>query len=321
MRFNSDFLPGQLLTFEEIARRYALKYPDDKELTSRGLLSPSTISKQNLIRAVFAHREFLSPLEDLLFISGDNERKNYLKRFEHYLQRKDPFLYFRRHLDNTQGQWKVMGESRVLAIIDPASTTLHNLLQQRGYQLVMMREEEGQALWQLFDLQQQPCFATARPLEFVVVLTSVLLPPASGVVEGATLGLQSKKRVWQRTHEARFLDAVTARYGACVVTGTPLLAGSAWPWVEASYIDTQCNEQGVMADTEADNGLFLRSDLRQLFDNHLFTIAADNGTVQFRRFTPDETQLSQFYTDIDGAVCALWDRVPLATRERLKRRR
>jgi len=38
MRFNYDLLPGERLTFDEIARRYALQYPDDKELTARALL-------------------------------------------------------------------------------------------------------------------------------------------------------------------------------------------------------------------------------------------------------------------------------------------
>jgi hypothetical protein len=42
MRFNVDLTPGDLLTFEEIAQRYALKYPEEKELTARALLSPST---------------------------------------------------------------------------------------------------------------------------------------------------------------------------------------------------------------------------------------------------------------------------------------
>jgi len=54
MRFNYDLLPGERLTFDEIARRYALQYPDDKELTARALLSPSTGLRTLKIRAVFA---------------------------------------------------------------------------------------------------------------------------------------------------------------------------------------------------------------------------------------------------------------------------
>ena len=63
------------LTFEEISRRYGQKYPAEKALTLRGLLSPSTSPRQLVIRAVFAHQTENSPLEDLLFVSDDNERK------------------------------------------------------------------------------------------------------------------------------------------------------------------------------------------------------------------------------------------------------
>ena len=86
MRFNYDLLPGERLTFEEIALRYAQQYPEEKELTARALLSPSTSFRTLKIRAVFAQEESNSPLEDLLFIANDNERKNYLRRFEHYLK-------------------------------------------------------------------------------------------------------------------------------------------------------------------------------------------------------------------------------------------
>ena len=43
MRFNNDLLPGALLSFEEIAQRYAEKSPDEKELTARGLLQNQDI--------------------------------------------------------------------------------------------------------------------------------------------------------------------------------------------------------------------------------------------------------------------------------------
>lgn len=75
MRFNYDLLPGERLSFEEIALRYAQQYPDEKELTARALLSPSTSYRTLKIRAVFAQEESNSPLEDLLFIANDNERK------------------------------------------------------------------------------------------------------------------------------------------------------------------------------------------------------------------------------------------------------
>ena len=47
-----------------------------------------------MIRALFAQEELNSPLEDLLFVSDDNERKNYLRRFEHYLKTSRRFSIF-----------------------------------------------------------------------------------------------------------------------------------------------------------------------------------------------------------------------------------
>ncbi|WP_075182064.1 HNH endonuclease signature motif containing protein [Pantoea sp. 1.19] len=319
MRVHCDFLPGERLTFEEIARRYALRYPQEKALTASGLLSPSTVSHQPLIRAVFAHREFLCPLEELLFISRDNARKNYLMRFEHYLQTGGTFFYFRRH-GAASGQWKVMGECRVLALIDPSDSAAQRCVTSRGYQLVALSERDGQRLWQLYDAAQQPCFNRPRPLDFIVILTGAELPPARGVLPGAALDAQARGRIWQRMHEAHFQQRVIGRYGACVVTGTPRLADPPWPWLEVCYIDGRPGEPGRVADTDADNGLLLRSDLRQLFELRLLGIDADSGTVRFRRLNAAEAQLGEAYREIDGRVCRLWTQVPAASRARLKRR-
>jgi hypothetical protein len=75
MCFNYDLSPGELLTFEVIARRYTQQHPDEKDLTARRLLSPSTSFRNLVIRALFAQEEINRPIEDLLFVSDDNERK------------------------------------------------------------------------------------------------------------------------------------------------------------------------------------------------------------------------------------------------------
>ena len=171
MRFNYDLLPGEQLAFDEIALRYAQQHPDEKALTVRGLLSPSTSHRTLRIRAIFAGEESNSSLEDLLFISDDNERKNYLRRFEHYLKSQEPFAYFRRSEAQRDNLWQVMGESRVYAMIDPHSAAAQNLLASRGYQLVLMREDENEAYWQLFDPQMHPCFSSLRSRDTVVGVT------------------------------------------------------------------------------------------------------------------------------------------------------
>ncbi|QKJ87555.1 HNH endonuclease [Paramixta manurensis] len=321
MRFNYDLVPGEFLTFEEISRRYAQRYPDEKALTLRGLLSPSTSPRHLVIRAVFAHQDTNSPLEDLLFVSEDNQRKNYLRRFEHYLIQQIPFLYFRKAaIHQQENDWKVMGESRVYAMLEPGSAAAQNLLTSRGYKLSLMRQEQEEEYWQLFNTQAQPCFAQSRRIQFIVVLAHPLVNPPASVIAGQGVGHRVKMRIWQRESQSVFSNAVRARYGACVVTGTVLNDEKVSPWVEASYIDTTENEQGVIADNHVDNGLFLRSDLHHLFESRKFYIDAQSGEVVFRCLTPEEAELCRSYQEINGEVCALWERVPFATRQRLRLR-
>lgn len=318
MRLNYDLLPGDLLSFEEIAQRYALKYPEEKELTARALLTPSTSYRNLVIRAVFANEETNSPLEDLLFISNDNERKNYLRRMEYYLRQQLPFFYFRRTAAAKQeNRWKVMGESHVYAMLDPTSAAAQNLLASRGYKLSLMRKEGEENYWQLFDAQAHPCFTVSRRIQFLVVLTSSLLATPAGVIAGTQVGRQVKANVWQRASQAEFAASVKARYGACVITGTRVLEQTPLPWVEACHINTLENEDGFLLDNSVDNGLFLRSDLQRLFTNRLLTIDGETGRVAFRHGLQDEVRLSEYYHEIDGQSCALWAQVPAATREKL----
>lgn len=319
MRFNYDLLPGERLTFDEIALRYAQQHPDEKALTVRGLLSPSTSYRTLRIRAVFASEESNSPLEDLLFISDDNERKNYLRRFEHYLKSQQPFAYFRRSSETQRDNlWQVMGESRVYAMIDPHSATAQNLLASRGYQLVLMREDENEAYWQLFDPQSHPCFSLSRRIQFIVVLSTPQHKVPTAVMAGMEVGRRVKASVFQRASQAEFIAAVKARYGGCVMTGTRLTDRHSWPWVEACHIDTRENDEGCLADNSADNGLFLRSDLQRLFINKLISIDGESGQIRFRPDPEIQQSISPYYQALEGQICALWEAVPPATRQRLR---
>ncbi|MBV4366381.1 HNH endonuclease signature motif containing protein [Erwinia phyllosphaerae] len=322
MRFNYDLLPGEVLPFDEIAERYSQKYPEDKSLTPRGLLSPSTSSKSWIIRAVFASRDIHPELDDVLFISNDNERKNYLQRFEHYLQRQESFLYFRRPpAPAPWNVWKVMGESRVVAMLDPASIMAQSLMAQRGFTLSLLRTDEEEEYWQLYDSQTRPCFEYSRQLQFLVVLSSPLLPPTAGVMPGTQVGRRVKARLWQRISQQSFSSAVRERYGACVITGTRLHENASCPWVEACHINMEENESGFPKDNNVDNGLFLRSDLQRLFSSRLLIIDAATGKVAFRHALAADEELSASYQELIGQTCALWDRVPQATRERLQKLR
>ncbi|KAF0854806.1 HNH endonuclease signature motif containing protein [Pantoea dispersa] len=319
MRFNYDLLPGEQLTFDEIALRYAQQHPEEKELTARGLLSPSTSYRNLVIRALFAQEELNSPLEDLLFVSDDNERKNYLRRFEHYLKNQQAFLYFRRNDEaRKSGRWKVIGETRVYAMLDPRSAEAQNLLNSRGFKLVLMRQTEEEEYWQLFDPQAHPCFPLSRKIQFLVVLSTPQQKMPSAVMPGTEVGRRVKAKVFQRASQAEFSAAVKARYGACIITGTRLTERHSWPWVEACHIDTQENEEGFLADNSVDNGLFLRSDLQRLFINKMISIDAETGQVLFNSALECDESISPFYQALEGKTCALWDAVPPGTRQRLR---
>ncbi|KAA6103154.1 HNH endonuclease signature motif containing protein [Pantoea dispersa] len=319
MRFNYDLLPGEQLTFDEIALRYAQQHPDEKELTARGLLSPSTSYRNLVIRALFAQEELNSPLEDLLFVSDDNERKNYLRRFEHYLKNQQAFLYFRRNDEaRKSGRWKVIGETRVYAMLDPRSAEAQNLLNSRGFKLVLMRQTEEDEYWQLFDPQAHPCFPLSRKIQFLVVLSTPQQKMPSAVMPGTEVGRRVKAKVFQRASQAEFSAAVKARYGGCIITGTRLTERHSWPWVEACHIDTQENEEGFLADNSVDNGLFLRSDLQRLFINKMISIDAETGQVLFNSALECDESISPFYQALEGKTCALWDAVPPGTRQRLR---
>ncbi|MXP48645.1 HNH endonuclease [Pantoea sp. Eser] len=299
MRFNYDLLPGERLTFEEIALRYAQQYPEEKELTARALLSPSISFRTLKIRAVFAQEESNSPLEDLLFIANDNERKNYLRRFEHYLKQNLSFLYFRRSEKDKRD----------------------NLINSRGYKLVLMYQDEEEAYWQLFNPQANPCFPQSRRIQFIVVLSTPQHKVPAAVMPGTEVGRRVKARVLQRAGQAEFSAGVKARYGACVMTGTRLTDRHNWPWVEACHIDTQENDEWGLADNSIDNGLFLRSDLQRLFLNRLISIDGGSGQIQVHPSDEAQANISPYYQELNGRICSLWPAVPPATRQRLRARR
>ena len=134
---------------------------------------------------------------------------------------------------------------------------------------------------------------------------------------GMEVGRRVKASVLQRASQAEFLAAVKARYGGCVITGTRLTERHSWPWVEACHIDRRQNEEGGLADNSVDNGLFLRSDLQRLFINKMISIDGDSGQIRFHPDAEIQQSISPYYQALEGQVCALWEAVPLATRQRL----
>lgn len=159
------FTVGENYSFKDVQRRYKLLQPGEKGLTQGGFLNPSRGNASTLIRAIFARSEINGPLENLLFVAGDNSYRHYLNRLEKVQRESSPFLYFReRH-----GAWFFIGQSKVVRLLEPGSEELTLLLHKLGYTLTTVGEADGKPLWQL-SASGKYGFTRPRKLEFIAVL-------------------------------------------------------------------------------------------------------------------------------------------------------
>lgn len=159
------FTVGENYPFRDIQKRYKSLKPGEKGLSQGGFLNPSRGNSSTLIRAIFARREVNGPLDNLLFISGDNAYRNYFNRLEKVQKECSPFLYFKEN----NGEWSYMGHSKVDRLLEPDSKELTLLLDEMGCTLETVGEVGGKPLWQLSALGGQG-FISPRRLEFIAVL-------------------------------------------------------------------------------------------------------------------------------------------------------
>ncbi|WP_310607864.1 hypothetical protein [Buttiauxella brennerae] len=159
------FTVGENYAFEDVQKRYKSLKPSEKGLTQGGFLNPSRGSPSTLIRAIFARREINGPLDNLLFVSGDNVYRNYLNRLGKVQRESSPFLYFK----EKNGSWSYIGLSKVDRLLEPGSEELTLLLDEMSYTLETVGEEDGKLLWQL-SASGEPGFIKPRKLEFIALL-------------------------------------------------------------------------------------------------------------------------------------------------------
>lgn len=159
------FTVGENYAFRDIQKRYKFLKPGEKGLSQGGFLNPSRGNSSTLIRAIFARREVNGPLDNLLFVSGDNEYRNYFTRLEKVQKECSLFLYFK----EKNGEWSYMGHSKVDRLLEPDSKELTLLLDEMGCTLETVDEVDGKPLWQLTAFGVQS-FIRPRRLEFIVVL-------------------------------------------------------------------------------------------------------------------------------------------------------
>ena len=159
------FKVGESYTFKDVQTLYKSMKPGEKGLTQGGFLNPSRGNPSTLIRAIFARREINGPLDNLLFVSGDNEYRNYLKRLEKVQQESSPFHYFKER----SGEWFYMGNAKIAGLLVPGDEELTLLLEEMGHTLAKVGEADGRPLWQL-SAPGGYGFIRPRKLEFVAVL-------------------------------------------------------------------------------------------------------------------------------------------------------
>lgn len=159
------FVVGESYAFKDVQILYKSLKPQEKGLTQGGFLNPSRGNPSTLIRAIFARREINGPLDNLLFIAGDNEYRNYLNRIGKVQEENTPFLYFK----EKNGEWVYMGRSKVNRILEPDSQELKHLLDVEGCSLTTVGEVDGKPLWQL-SAPGALGFHKPRKLEFIAEL-------------------------------------------------------------------------------------------------------------------------------------------------------
>ncbi|MDU5838740.1 MAG: HNH endonuclease signature motif containing protein [Pantoea sp.] len=303
------FQQGEMLLFSEIAMRWRAQCPDEPGLTTGGMLNPARGNAQTPVRALFAHDRINGDLDEFIFIAGDNDYKHYFERLKRAQQDQSPLWVFRKPLAGDS--WIAEGHMQVARLLSPHSRALKMQLAAKGYRL-KQDGRSGDARWQLFN-GGVPVLESPRGVEFVLQLYPGTMP----VDNAEETGRRVRREVWVRTQQNMFSSRVRHRYGACVITGLPLSEQVASCWIDAAHIDAAKTADGChLRDNSTDNGLCLRKDLHALFDNRLLFIELPEGRLRFDREKLGEKVFDD-YASLEGQICALWDLVPPATRQRL----
>ncbi|MGJ0191104.1 HNH endonuclease [Pantoea sp. RRHST58] len=304
------FKSGETLLFNDIALRWRAQSPDEPGLTTGGMLNPSRGNEATLVRALFAHDRINGDLDEFIFIAGDNDYRHYFDRLKRAQQDQSPFWVFRKPL--TGDAWIAQGHMQVAELLSPHSRALKMQLAAKGYRL-KLDNRSGDERWQLFN-GMVPVLESPRSIEFVLQLSPAAMPEQGAEERGRRV----RREVWMRTQQSLFSSRVRQRYGACVITGLPLSEQVASCWIDAAHIDaTKSADGGYLRDNSTDNGLCLRKDLHALFDNRLLFIELPEGRLRFDREKLGE-KVFEHYASLEGQICALWDLVPPATRQRLR---
>lgn len=299
---------GNSYSFQEAMELYKNDNINQPGLTQGGFLNPASGTSSTLIRAIFAREDLNGPLPNFLFVSGDNEYRNYFSRMKKVAEEEARFLYFNKVGD----KWIYRGESQILRLLEPSSFEAMQALNQDGYRLDVVGYKNNEPFWQLIK-DDKYLFENPRVIEFIAILDLQSFPFELTNVEDSVIGRVREAIIRIRLDQKKFSTSVSKQYKSkCIITQAPKIDGSLY--IQACHISDEKDADYNFIDNSSNNGILLRADLHALFDKKLLTIDADTGIVFFA-----SKELQLLYPDYHNKQCKSWELVPNKSREMLSK--
>ncbi|KHS90348.1 HNH endonuclease signature motif containing protein [Pectobacterium brasiliense] len=302
------FKIGNSYSFQEAMALYKNDNADHPGLTQGGFLNPAKGSSSTLIRAIFAKEDINGPLPNLLFISGDNENRNYFSRMKKVMEEEGFFLYFNKVGDG----WIYRGERQIIRLLEPSSFEAMQVLNKEGCRLDVVGYKNNEPFWQLIK-DERYLFEKPRIIEFIAVIDLQSSSFLFNKAESSVIGRVREAIIRIRLDQRKFSASVSKLYkNKCIITNAPKIKDSLY--VQACHISNERDSDYNFLDNSPNNGILLRADLHALFDKGLLTIDAKTGIVTFA-----SKELQSFYSEYHNKLCKSWGLVPNKARENLSK--
>ncbi|MEQ9909388.1 HNH endonuclease signature motif containing protein [Pectobacterium odoriferum] len=302
------FKIGNSYSFQEAMELYKRDNTNCPGLTQGGFLNPAKGSSSTLIRAIFAREDINGPLPNFLFISGDNENRNYFSRMKKIMEEEKGFLYFNKVGDS----WIYRGESQIIRLLEPSSFEAMEALNEEGYRLEVVGYKNNEPYWQLIK-DDRYLFEKPRIIEFVAAVNLQSSPSLFNKTEDIVIGRVREAIIRIRLDQKLFSTSVSKLYkNKCIITHAPKIKESLY--VQACHISNEKDSDYNFLDNSSNNGVLLRADLHALFDKGLLTIDAKTGIVTFA-----SKELQLFYSEYHKKQCKSWELVPSKARENISK--
>lgn len=299
------FKIGNSYSFQEAMELYKNDNVNHPGLTQGGFLNPAKGSPSTLIRAIFAREDINGPLPNFLFVSGDNENRNYFSRMKKVMEEASDFLYFNKVGDG----WIYRGESQIIRLLEPSSFEAMQSLNEEGYCLDVVGYKNNEPFWQLIK-DGVFLFEKPRTIEFIAIIDFQSSLSLFNKRDDAVIGRVREAIIRVRLDQKKFSTSVSKLYkNKCIITHANKIKESLY--VQACHISNEKDSDYNFLDNSSDNGILLRADLHALFDKELLNIDANTGVVTFA-----SNELQSFYSEYHNKPCKSWDLVPNKAKEK-----